>query len=885
MNILKEKLVVFALVAILSINIYNVVLNYSHTNESLTIKNNDFYVNNFTIYYGDIVNNTIINELNKYDLVILQHWAFSKQNLTEIKGIKIAYLDLGEYDNSTYPNCTINLTGIIIGYDTQWNQYIVNVSSYKWINYTICRIKYDLSIGFNGIMFDDLDIVEQYPWEASGFIHLISLVREDFPNIYIGVNRGFELINNISNYVNFVIYEDFGTYYNFTTESYQFMNESELNYSKQIIDNIKSMGLKVLGLGYAPQSCDYYVYFDNKLGKIMGVPVYIGNWNLSIIYNPCNYIEFNYENFNSYFSMINNQAKYILSSQLNDGAIETFPSSNYIIPYISNIASIGLIKAYEITGNASYIEGAKKWLSWYSEHQNKNIDDEGIVGTIYDYEIINGTEIPTYNYDSSDSYAATYLIAFNDYIQASNNLTFLHENIKSILLSLNAIFSTMNNNLTFAKPDYDVKYLMDNCEVYKGLISSSNLIKLIGNDSYALKLMKIATAIRENIISYFLINNSYFTWALNAQVNFSDYYPDIMANYWPVIMNVIAWNSTISRNVFNLLFNESYYEDSLNLSIMDLSSAYYSTLMGESNITQIILNEEMSMNQSTYNLNVEESSWIIQSFFLYNPMNSTIIKKINTYIINHYLVLNFSILKNGNGSILIFIPSGLNYSKNYQNLTEYKIGNDEYLNLNISGNENFSISFYLGNGYLYRVEFIEVNLPYNTSWSISIENLTETSKNSTIVFYEQNGIYFYNISSSCFFSEPSSGKIIVNNQNITLTIYFNSIQNYSVIFIESGLQKGSIWFVNLTNGQSFKSKTNQLIFSEKNGSYSYEIKGPPGYYPIRENGSFTVNGKNVTELVLFEKTKNIVNDNFYSAFLLLIIVILIIIIIKFKIKY
>ncbi|MGC8693956.1 MAG: hypothetical protein ACP5RY_06915, partial [Thermoplasmata archaeon] len=139
------------------------------------------------------------------------------------------------------------------------------------------------------VKFDDLDIVEQYPWEASGMVKIIATIHSDFPGLVIGINRGFELIDNLSAYVNFVVYEDFGTYYNFTTSSYQFLNGTELLELQNITEYIKSLGLPVLGLGYAPQNCDYYANFDSRLGKELGVPVYTGNWNLSELYMPCSH--------------------------------------------------------------------------------------------------------------------------------------------------------------------------------------------------------------------------------------------------------------------------------------------------------------------------------------------------------------------------------------------------------------------------------------------------------------------------------------------------------------------------------------------------------------------------------------------------------------------
>ncbi|MGC9122807.1 MAG: hypothetical protein ACP5IB_01865 [Thermoplasmata archaeon] len=325
----------------------------------------------------------------------------------------------------------------MIGYDNQWNQPIVNVSSQKWINYTICRVKYDIKLGFNGVMFDDLNVVEEYPWEASGFIKIISLIRQEFKNIYIGINRGFELIKNVSEYINFVLYEDFGTYYNFNSNGYNFLNFSQLENLSNNINEIKSYGIQVLALGYSPADCNYYTYFDSYIANKLNVPLYIGNWNLTSLYNQCNFTFNLYEIMKNYNEMIVEQANYILNSQLDDGAIKISINSNEIIPYISNIASIGLIYAYELTGNESYLNSAKKWIEWYSIHQNINKDNEGIVGIIYNYNISNGLELSTNYYNSSDSYAATFLILIYDYYNLTGNITFIKEEYKNIKLALN----------------------------------------------------------------------------------------------------------------------------------------------------------------------------------------------------------------------------------------------------------------------------------------------------------------------------------------------------------------------------------------------------------------------------------------------------------------
>jgi len=71
----------------------------------------------------------------------------------------------------------------------------------------------------------------------------------------------------------------------------------------------------------------------------------------------------------------------ILSNQLPDGAIvmgdPTFPPFQ-VMPYFSNLAAFGLMRAYDITYDPRYLNAAQAWAVWYIGHQNPD-------GTVYDY--------------------------------------------------------------------------------------------------------------------------------------------------------------------------------------------------------------------------------------------------------------------------------------------------------------------------------------------------------------------------------------------------------------------------------------------------------------------------------------------------------------------
>ncbi|MEM4104740.1 MAG: hypothetical protein QXF80_07085 [Thermoplasmatales archaeon] len=79
-------------------------------------------------------------------------------------------------------------------------------------------------------------------------------------------------------------------------------------------------------------------------------------------------------------------------------------------------------------------------------------------------------------------------------------------------------------------------------------------------------------------------------------------------------------------------------------------------------------------------------------------------------------------------------------------------------------------------------------------------------------------------------------------------------KEYSIYFNESGLPLGTMWYVNLSTGESFSSALTSLSFNETNGTYSYTVATTDKTYsPSPSSGSFTVNGAPVSENVTFSK--------------------------------
>ena len=112
-------------------------------------------------------------------------------------------------------------------------------------------------------------------------------------------------------------------------------------------------------------------------------------------------------------------------------------------------------------------------------------DRWGLSGTIYDYEVERhgfaaGSEateivmIATRNYDSADSYAATFLTLVSEYYYKTQDSELVTANLDDINLVAQVIVSLQDKDgLVFVKPGSRTKYLMDNAENYRGLIAVS----------------------------------------------------------------------------------------------------------------------------------------------------------------------------------------------------------------------------------------------------------------------------------------------------------------------------------------------------------------------------------------------------------------------------
>jgi len=245
-------------------------------------------------------------------------------------------------------------------------------------------------------------------------------------------------------------------------------------------------------------------------------------------------------------------AALVADDVLADGAI--IYSSTEIEPYFANGAAIGLAKT------KSHLSAVQGWMAWYLRHLNSP-DQWGLTGTIYDYAVsASGTETSTGNCDSTDSYAATFLTLARAYYDTGNASAQAY--VKSIQTQLTAIGGVIvatqqSDGLTIAKPDYAVRYLMDNSEVYRGVSDLAYLFGTAFDDpTGAAYWQGVANRVAAGIAADLWNAGAgdyapaEFADGSAPAANLSNWYPDATAQLYPVVNGVVAPTSPQATSVY-----------------------------------------------------------------------------------------------------------------------------------------------------------------------------------------------------------------------------------------------------------------------------------------------------------------------------------------------
>lgn len=144
---------------------------------------------------------------------------------------------------------------------------------------------------------------------------------------------------------------------------------------------------------------------------------------------------------------------------------------------------------------------------------------------------------------------------------------------------------------------------------------------------------------------------------------------------------------------------------------------------------------------------------------------------------------------------------------------------------------------------LYPITFTESGLPNTSTWSIELNNKSESSSIDTITYYESMGIYNYTIPSLAGYSPfPSTGLVTVSGLEVNENVVFTpiTVRTFRASFMEFGLSPESQWSVTVNN-TTVSSTSSLIYFNEPNGTFPYTIAAP-WYFTQNSSGEIVVNG-------------------------------------------
>ena len=246
-------------------------------------------VKSFAVYYG-MIGGREEEILKQFEMVIIQDYAVKGGEVLSRLGsgvVKIGYLNLAKYAGRSYGGCRLSdWQSIAVEYDPNWKLYTMDTRSEAWREFILCSADELFRMGFDGILFDDVDVAGIHPELKDSMAELVAEIRRRHPEKVLAFNRGFALLDLVRDHIDFVLVEDLGTRWDFSIMDYRKLTERELDWLLRQVDKVKQLGLPVLSLAYSREPCDELDLNARRLAAKLGLPVYTGDWLLHELRAP-----------------------------------------------------------------------------------------------------------------------------------------------------------------------------------------------------------------------------------------------------------------------------------------------------------------------------------------------------------------------------------------------------------------------------------------------------------------------------------------------------------------------------------------------------------------------------------------------------------------------
>jgi hypothetical protein len=161
-------------------------------------------------------------------------------------------------------------------------------------------------------------------------------------------------------------------------------------------------------------------------------------------------------------------------------------------------------------------------------------------GYVTDFHVVPGGLVSTGSADSTDAYAAMFVLTVDAAQRAAPDATRLDALAPKVRLAVDAMRSTQRaGGLTAATPGWDVAYLMNDAEVFAGLKAAARLGRVVRDRDLVAEATGAARRLQRGFDRLWNPKVDAYDWAVHADgvrepTNWAQLYPDAVSQVWAV---------------------------------------------------------------------------------------------------------------------------------------------------------------------------------------------------------------------------------------------------------------------------------------------------------------------------------------------------------------
>lgn len=211
-------------------------------------------------YYSDKASN---KDFAPYDICVLDSTHYPPLiPLKQDEKILMGYLSLGEVENYRFYFHDVKKQGILLKENPNWKgSFYVDVRNPLWAKRVVeDLVPKILQEGFDGIFLDTLDNAEfledtdphTYKGMKEAAVNLVKAIRQNYPQIKIMMNRGFQILPKVVNVIDMELGEAIYSGYDFDKKNYKLQTREEYQEAVEILKEAQEQNpkLKVFTLDY-----------------------------------------------------------------------------------------------------------------------------------------------------------------------------------------------------------------------------------------------------------------------------------------------------------------------------------------------------------------------------------------------------------------------------------------------------------------------------------------------------------------------------------------------------------------------------------------------------------------------------------------------------------